>query len=119
MQKRNPLNYLKTFRERTGFLLQDMASLIGMHSGNLSKIETGSVTPSIDVMLAYHLILKIPLERLFKNHFKECLHELVFRSENLEQELLDQKASKTIYKRLDLLKIIVDRIKDTQAVYEN
>ena len=98
MQKRHPLNYLKTFRERTGFLLQDMANLIGMHSGNLSKIETGTVTPSIEVMLAYHLILKIPLERLFKNHFKESLQELLLRSEALKQELIAEKKSKTILK---------------------
>ena len=119
MQKQYPLNYLKTFRERTGFLLQDMANLIGMHSGNLSKIETGSVTPSIDVMLAYHLVLKIPIERLFKNHFKESLQELLLRSEALEQELKEEPSSKTIGKRLDLLNIIIERIKDTQLTYEN
>ena len=51
--KRLPINYLKTFRRRTGFLLQDMAEIIGMNSGNLSKIETGQVTPSFEVILAY------------------------------------------------------------------
>lgn len=119
MQKRFTINYLKTFRERTGFLLQDMAKIIGMHSGNLSKIETGQVTPSIDVILAYHLILKIPIERLFKNHIKYSLKGCLLRSEALEQELLDEKASKPIYKRLDLLKIIIDRIKETKELYEN
>ncbi len=119
MQKQYPLNYLKTFRERTGFLLQDMATLIGMHSGNLSKIETGSVIPNFDVVISYHLILKIPIERLFKNHFKENLQELLFRSENLKQDLLEEETSKTVGKRLDLLKIIIERIKDTQSTYEN
>lgn len=117
MYKRLPINYLKTFRERTGFLLQDMAEIIGMHSGNLSKIETGQVTLSIEVLLAYYLILKIPIERLCKNHIKESLHELLLRSEALEQQLLNEKASKTIFKRLDLLKIIIERLKETKQYY--
>lgn len=115
--KQLPLNYLKTFRKRTDFLLQDMAEIIGMSTGALSKIETGQLPPNIDVVLAYHLIFKIPIERLLKNHFKEGVYEMLLRSEALEQRLLDEKASKPIYKRLDLLKIIIDRLKDLNTLY--
>lgn len=118
MHKRFTINYLKTFRERTGFLLQDMARIIGMNSGNLSKIETGRVTPSIEVIIAYFLILKIPIERLFKNHIKNSLSGCLVESEVLEQELLEQEATKATQKRLDLLKIIIDRLKETKQQHD-
>lgn len=117
MNKRLPMNYLKTFRERTGFLLQDMAQIIGMHSGNLSKIETSQVTPSVEVVLAYHIILNRPVERLLKNHIKEGIEEMLLRSEALKEELLKTKLSASISKRLDLLNIIIDRLKDVQEYY--
>jgi transcriptional regulator with XRE-family HTH domain len=117
MNKRLPMNYLKTYRERTGFLLQDMAQIIGMHSGNLSKIETGQVTPSIEVVLAYHIILNRPIERLCKNHVKEGLHEMLLRSEALKEQLLEHQILASISKRLDLLNIIIDRLKEVQEYY--
>lgn len=119
MPKNFPINYLKTFRERTGFLLQDMARIIGMNSGNLSKIEAGLVTPSIEVILAYYLILKIPIERFFKNHIKNSLQGCLVESEALEQELLQQEKTKPIEKRLHLLSIIIERLKETKQKYEN
>ena len=117
MNKPLPVNYLKIYRGRTGFLLQDMAELIGMHVGNLSKIETGQVTPSLEVVLAYHVIFKIPVEKLCKNHVKGCVHELLLRSESLRESLLDTKASKSVYRRLELLDIIIDRLRDIGEVY--
>jgi len=119
MNTRQPINYLKTFRRRTGFLLQDMSDIIGTTCSNLSKIETGQSIPSINVVLAYHLVFKIPIERLLKNHIKESLHELLLSSEALEQRLLDEKASKGIYKRLELLKIIIERLKEMNRHYAN
>lgn len=117
MNKPLPVNYLKIYRERTGFLLQDMASLVDMHVGNLSKIESGQVTPSLEVVLAYYLVFKIPIDKLCKNHIKESLYELLLRSDTLKEELLDTKASKSVYKRLELLDIIIDRLNDEQEVY--
>lgn len=119
MNKRLPINYLKTYRRRTGVLLQDMADMIGITTGHLSKIETGQVTPSIEVILAYHLVFKIPIEDLIKNHIKQSLFELQLRSEALEERLLENRITKEIQKRLEKLRIIIDRLKGVELQYEN
>jgi len=86
-----------------------MATLVGMHVGNLSKIESGQVTPCLEVVLASYLVFKIPIERLCKNHIKESPYELLPRSDTLKEELLHTKASKSVYKRLELLYIIANK----------
>lgn len=118
MQKIKTFNYLKHFRDRTGFSLQDMASVIGMQPGTLSRIESGMISPGIEVMFAYHLILKIPLTKLFKEHIKEIISNCLAYSLELKEHLLDQKSSASIHKRLSLLEIIIDRLKELQGQYE-
>ena len=88
-----------------------------MHVGNLWKIESGQVTPCLEVVLASYLVFKIPIERLCKNHIKESLYELLLRSDALKEELLDTKASKNVYKRLEFLDIITDRLNNVQEIY--
>ena len=52
-----------------GISLQDMATIIGMDIGNLSKVEHHKLDVNILILFSYHIILKIPIERLFKNHY--------------------------------------------------
>lgn len=53
-KKKNILNYLKTYRKRIGIALKDMAKIIGIDTGNLSKIEHGKMKISTEVLLSYH-----------------------------------------------------------------
>ena len=110
MKKIKTYNYLKRYREQSGFSLQDMASVIGISAAALSKIEQGLIQPSIEVILAYHHILDVPIPTLFSKHVTESLTENLRRSLELKEHLLDQKASPFIYKRLDLLEIIIARL---------
>ena len=115
----NALHYLKTHRKRTGISLSDMASIIGIDVGNLSKVETGKLDPNLKIAFAYHLILKIPLERLFKNHYPEVTADCLENANKLKEKLIDSLTSPTIGKRIIFLDTIIDRLQSLNKGYEN
>ena len=113
----NALHLLKSYRERTGVSLQDMASIIGIDTGNLSKIEHRKLEPNILVLFSYHLILKIPIEKLFKNHYPEITKTCLDNAEGLREKLMDGMTSPHIDKRLMLVDTIVDRLTELDGSY--
>ena len=113
----NAFHLLKSYRERTGVSLQDMANIIGMDAGNLSKVEHGKLEPSIIILFAYHLILKIPIEKLFKNHYPEITKNCLRNGLALKDKLIDGMKSPHIDKRLILIDTILDRLVDLDNAY--
>ena len=113
----NAKNYLKSYRERTGVLLQDIAVIIGMNSGNLSKIENDKREMTLLAILGYHFTLDIPIEKLFKDHYPEVLNYSLRNSLKLKDELLDKMITPNISHRIILLDSIIDRLKDLGAKY--
>jgi len=114
----NALHYLKIFRKRTGISLQDMASLIGIDTGNLSKIENGKSELNVRVLLSYHLILKIPMEGLAKNHFAEIIKESLRNALQLKDRLLSEMTEPNISHQIILLDTIIDRLVQLDSNYE-
>lgn len=114
----NELHYLKTFRKRTGIALQSMASIIGMDTGNLSKIETGKSEPSVKVLLAYHLILKIPIQQLLKNHFTGITKESLRNVLSLKDRLLNEMTQPNISHHIILLDTIIDHLYELDSQNE-
>lgn len=106
----NSLHYLKTYRERTSLSLKDMAFIIGIDQGNLSKIETGKSQVNILVLFAYHLILKIPIERLFKNHYPDITKNCLRNTLALKDGLIEEMDSPNINHRIILIDTIIDRL---------
>ncbi|WP_452596758.1 helix-turn-helix transcriptional regulator [Pontimicrobium sp. MEBiC01747] len=112
-------NFLKINRERTGLSLQDMASIIGYDTGNLSKIESGKLDANMKIALAYHLILKVPLEKLFKYQYPETIYDCMENAQRLKGELEKGYQTKTSAKRTMSLDIIVDRLEALHTQYAN
>ena len=110
MQKIKTYSYLKKYREAADFSLQDIAAVIGISNAALSKIEQGLIQPSIEVILAYHYILDVPIPKLFKQHIKESLDQNLTLAIKRKEYLLDLKTSPFIYKRLDMIDIIIKRL---------
>lgn len=113
------LHYLKTFRKRTGISLSDMSTLIGIDAGNLSKMEAGQREITTKVLLAYYVILKIPIERLFKNQLSELVKNSYQNSVALKDRVLDAMGTPNINHRIILLDVIIDRLNELQQSYEN
>ncbi len=112
-------NFLKINRERTGVSLQDMAIIIGYDAGNLSKIESGKLDANMRVALAYHLILKIPLEKLFKYHYPEITFDCTERASGLKSMLEEGYPTTTVAKRIMSLDTIIDRLEGLHNQYAN
>jgi len=115
----NASHLLKSYRERTGLSLQDMASIISIDIGNLSKIEHGKLEPNIIILFSYHLILKIPIEKLFKNHYPEITKNCLRNGIALKDKLLEEMKAPHIDKRLILVDTIVDRLVELDNSYAN
>lgn len=111
-------NYLKTFRKRTGITLSDMSEIIGIDTGNLSKIESGQREPNLKVILGYCSILKIPIERFFKNQYTQLIKECYDNVSELKDRILNAMETPNISHRIILLDVVIDRLADLKTTYE-
>lgn len=73
------LTFLKQVRKNLNLSLQDTAFLLGTDVSNLSKYEYGKMTPSVRVIIGYHLITRTPLQNLIKHHIAEVHATLLDR----------------------------------------
>lgn len=110
-------SYLQSFRKRRGLSLQDMAFIIGIDTGNLSKIETGKRTPSLMVALSYHAILDIPIETFFKNNFGDILNYCLRNALILKDKCVGELSTPKIDERIMLLDAIIDSLIDQEKKY--
>jgi len=110
MTRHNILHLLKSYRERTGVSLQDMANIIGIDAGNLSKVEHGKIEPSMTVVLAYHLILKIPIEKLCKYYYPDITKNSLRNAIAVQDNLMSQRSAPHITKRITQADTIIDRL---------
>jgi DNA-binding XRE family transcriptional regulator len=113
----NALHLLKSYRERTGVSLQDMATIIRVDVGNLSKVEHGKLQANMTVVLSYHIILNIPIEKLFKNHLPSITKECLRNALPLRDKLIENMKTPNIDHRLQLLDTIIDRLADLDTEY--
>ncbi len=112
------MNLLKSFRERTGVLLQDMATMITIDTGSLSKMEHSKMELSVRVLLAYHLILKIPIERLCKYYYPEITKECLQGAYALEDQLVILSKNPKVKHRTQLVETIKERLEDLSNGYD-
>jgi len=109
---------LKSYRERTGVSLQDMATIIGMDTGNLSKVEHHKLDANILILFSYHLVLKISIEKLFKNYYPEVIKNCLRNGLALKDQLLEQMKAPHIDKRLIQIDTIIDRLVGLDTSHE-
>lgn len=84
------INYLKQARRGANLTLQDMAYLLDMDFSNLSKYETGKKQPPARVIIAYHIITKTPLKKLFKYSLLALIDEVSSKTTSLISQLEDE-----------------------------
>ena len=115
---KNTLHYFKRYRKSKNVPLKVMARLLGIDTGNLSKVESGKLMPSIYHMIAYHIILNVSTNQLVKKHYpiiaKECLRNAIA----YKDELMDELESPDIPKDIIQLDTIIDRLIEVERSYE-
>lgn len=67
---------VRTFREKLGLNLSELAHAAGMSVGMLSKVENGMTSPSLGSLQALSRALQVPVTALFRSY--EESHEATF-----------------------------------------
>jgi len=115
---KNQFNYLQTYRKRTGVALKDMADILHIDAGNLSRMERGQSPVTLFIILSYKIILNIPVEQLFKNHLinttKECLRNVLA----LKESILESMSGPELSKQMLSLDRIIDHLVEVDGNYE-
>ncbi len=115
----NTFYHLKTYRERSGIALGDMAEIISIDIASLSKIEKGKRKPPLSIVLSYHFILGIPIEKLCKNKYTELLKNNTLQAVALKDRLLDAMTGPHISDRIKNIDIIIDQLVNVETQYAN
>lgn len=112
------INYLKQARRSANLTLQDMAYLLDMDFSNLSKYETGKKQPPARVIIAYHIITKTPLKKLFKYSLLGVIDEVSSKTTSLISQLEDEMTTPKLKKRILALYEVLNNIGCLQDVSE-
>ncbi|MGY8910948.1 MAG: helix-turn-helix domain-containing protein [Flavobacteriales bacterium] len=112
------INYLKQARRSANLTLQDMAYLLDMDFSNLSKYETGKKQPPARVIIAYHIITKTPLKKLFKYSLFGVIDAVSSKTTSLISQLEDEMATPKLKKRILALYEVLNNIGCLQDVSE-
>ncbi|MBI5018370.1 MAG: helix-turn-helix transcriptional regulator [Deltaproteobacteria bacterium] len=77
---------LRSFRQKLGLTVHELATKVGLSGGSLSKIENGLVLPSIPTVFALAGALHIPVTALFRKFDQERDVTFVRAGEGLKIE---------------------------------
>ena len=95
-----------------------MAYLLDMDFSNLSKYETGKKLPPTRVIIAYHIVTKTPLKKLFKYSFLEIIDTVSSKTTSLISQLEDEVTTPKLKKRITALYEVLNNIGCLQDVNE-
>jgi len=118
IQIMNIIHYLKQARRSANLTLQDMAYLLDMDFSNLSKYETGKKQPPARVIIAYHIITKTPLKKLFKYSLLGVIDAVSSKTTSLITQLEEEMATPKLKKRILALYEVLNNIGCLQDINE-
>lgn len=114
----NIISYLKQARRSASLTLQDMAYLLDMDFSNLSKYEMGKKTPPARVIIAYHVITKTPLKKLFRYRILGIIDTVSSRATSLISQLEEEASTPKLKERIAHLYEVLNNIGCLQEVSE-
>ena len=88
-------NSLSQYRKDANLPLHDVAYLLNIDKGNLSKIERGQRYAHPRTILLYHILFGAPLVNIFSEQLELLKETLQLRSKKLIKELKIQQPPKS------------------------
>lgn len=113
------LTIFKQVRKNLNLSLQDTAFILGTDVSNLSKYEYGKLTPSMRVVVGYHLIAKTPFDRLIKEYAADVRPVLIERITLLLEQKNTEKANAKTAQQREVLEQILQRLTATDTYGTN
>lgn len=115
--RKSPNQSFSKYRERHHLKLNDVAFLLKMNQGNLSRFESGK-SSNPKAFLGYHILFDLSIEN---NLLKNAIHnsnEIVHRCFNLLELLKDKPKSKKNQLRSKGVEEIIDRLTPVDEIYD-
>ncbi len=102
---------LRMSRKQSQLNQADLAFLLGLSDySNISRWEQGRRIPSIEMLIAYHLLFGIEIEKLFERKMEEICKMLVERIRMLLANLRMLKSSQKVTGRILFLESALVRL---------
>ena len=104
-------NFLRTFRKQTDVTQSDIGFLMNLPDySNISRWEKGHRTPSIEMLLLYHLLFNVPIDALFERQKNGMNEYLINRIELLIKDLKQLEQSPKVDSRIAFLASALTRL---------
>jgi transcriptional regulator with XRE-family HTH domain len=105
---------LRQVRTDADVLQQDVAFLLDMDTGNLTRYERGKRTPTPQILLMYHILFGVPISELLAPLVTKVKQSLIERSSLLLAERDVHLTPKSVHSTA-YIQAIVNDLKDTQT----
>lgn len=107
----NAPNYLRVYRKRSPLTQGDIAYLMNLTDySNISRYEKGQRTPSIEMLLVYHLLFNTSIELFFEPKHEIILSSLLDRVEKLISDLRKEDKDISNSSRVKFLEQVINRL---------
>lgn len=98
------INYLKTYRKRSGLFQREVAYLLGLSSDSkVSKYESHARQVNLETALAYAALFGVPVEQLFAGLYAKVEKDTKRRARRLAKKLAEEKPNPTTTHKLEAL----------------
>lgn len=101
-------NYLRTYRKRTGFTQDEIAFLLGCHSGaKISRYEHFTRLPNLKTIFAYEVIFRISARELFAGIHEQETRITLRRVRTLVKRLSKGRSDRKTMRKIDILRAVL------------
>jgi transcriptional regulator with XRE-family HTH domain len=116
MQRRTPLNGVRTHRRRWALTQAEVAALLGFESRTtVSRIEQGKHVPNLETVLALEVLFGVAPREMFPHIFGE-IEEQVMRQSLVLHEATFQSSKPRERRKRELLEIALKRATHPKGV---
>jgi transcriptional regulator with XRE-family HTH domain len=101
-------NYLKRYRKRAGLSQDDVAFLLGVHSGaKVCRYERFVREPTLRTALAFAVIFGTPARELFGGLFQKVEKKILARARTLAGKVARSKSNRLTARKLEAIQAIL------------
>jgi transcriptional regulator with XRE-family HTH domain len=103
--------YLNRFRKQTDITQSDIGFLMNRRDDiHICRCETGKRTPSIEMLLVYHLLFNAPIDSFLQIQKDDVIEDLIVRVGLLIYKLKQMEATPTVKSRIAFLTSVQARL---------
>ena len=97
-------NLLRTYRKRADLSLEDVSKLLNTQDcSTLSRCERGCRKPNLEIILTYHILFEVSVEKLFEKEMKYTFSKIAQNIDPLIDELKSHDSSRKVDTRIKFL----------------